>query len=72
MQVGPFQPGAEIANWASRQGLHTYSQKEAQIVIEKWRVEYNTKRPHSGLGYRLRGAGGLLPLGSKSIFTAHG
>jgi hypothetical protein len=33
--------------------------KEAQVVIEKWRVEYNTKRPHS-------------PLGSKSIFTAHG
>jgi len=21
-------------------------------VIEKWRVEYNTKRPHSSLGYR--------------------
>jgi transposase InsO family protein len=28
------------------------SLKEAQIVIEKWRVEYNTKRPHSALGYR--------------------
>jgi putative transposase len=22
------------------------------VVIEKWRVEYNTKRPHSALGYR--------------------
>jgi hypothetical protein len=21
-------------------------------VIEKWRVEYNTRRPHSALGYR--------------------
>jgi transposase InsO family protein len=29
-----------------------YSLKEAQIVIEKWRVEYNTRRPHSALGYR--------------------
>jgi transposase InsO family protein len=29
-----------------------YSLKEAQIVIEKWRIEYNTKRPHSALGYR--------------------
>src|SRR5277367_4363226 len=29
-----------------------YSLKEAQIVIEKWRVEYHTKRPHSALGYR--------------------
>ncbi|HVS87644.1 MAG TPA: integrase core domain-containing protein, partial [Candidatus Acidoferrum sp.] len=29
-----------------------YSLKEAQIVIEKWRVVYNTLRPHSALGYR--------------------
>jgi transposase InsO family protein len=29
-----------------------YSLKEALIVIENWRVEYNTKRPHSALGYR--------------------
>ena len=28
-----------------------YSLKEAQIVIEKWPLEYNTKRPHSALGY---------------------
>jgi transposase InsO family protein len=29
-----------------------YSLKEAQIVIESWRAEYNTERPHSALGYR--------------------
>ena len=29
-----------------------YSLKEAQVVIEKWRVVYNTLRPHSALGYR--------------------
>jgi len=29
-----------------------YSLKEAPIVIEQWRVEYNTRRPHSALGYR--------------------
>ncbi len=29
-----------------------YSLKEAQIVIEQWRIEYNTRRPHSALGYR--------------------
>ena len=29
-----------------------YSLKEAQIIIEQWRVHYNTKRPHSALGYR--------------------
>ena len=30
-----------------------YSLKEAQVVIEKWRVEYNTKRPHSALGEQI-------------------
>jgi len=29
-----------------------YSLREAQIVIEQWRTEYNTRRPHSALGYR--------------------
>ena len=29
-----------------------YSLKEAQIVIEQWRVQYKTRRPHSSLGYR--------------------
>jgi putative transposase len=41
-----------------------YSLKEAQVVFEKWRVEYNTRRPHSALGYRPRGpvALGLSPI----------
>jgi transposase InsO family protein len=29
-----------------------YSLKEAQVIIEQWRIHYNTKRPHSSLGYR--------------------
>ena len=29
-----------------------YTLKEAQVVIEHWRNHYNTKRPHSALGYR--------------------
>jgi transposase InsO family protein len=29
-----------------------YSLKEAQIMIEQWRKHYNTRRPHSALGYR--------------------
>ena len=28
-----------------------YSLREAQILIEQWRKHYNTKRPHSALGY---------------------
>jgi putative transposase len=29
-----------------------YSLKEAQVVIENWRIEYNSIRLHSALGYR--------------------
>ena len=29
-----------------------YSLKEAQVLAERWRVHYNTVRPHSSLGYR--------------------
>jgi transposase InsO family protein len=29
-----------------------YSLKEAKVLIEMWRNEYNTIRPHSSLGYR--------------------
>jgi len=29
-----------------------YTLQEAQVVIEQWRQEYNTFRPHSSLGYR--------------------
>ncbi len=39
-----------------------YSLKEAQIVIEQWRVEYNTRRPHSALGYRPPAPAACSPL----------
>ena len=29
-----------------------YSLAEARVVIEGWRIHYNTARPHSSLGYR--------------------
>ncbi|MEM6332166.1 MAG: IS3 family transposase [Planctomycetota bacterium] len=29
-----------------------YTLREAKIMIERWRQHYNTKRPHSALGYR--------------------
>ena len=28
-----------------------YTLKEAQVLIEEWRLEYNTFRPHSSLKY---------------------
>ena len=29
-----------------------YNQRYAQVVIERWRQQYNEERPHSSLGYR--------------------
>ena len=29
-----------------------YTLKEAQVLIERWRIDYNTIRPHSSLGHR--------------------
>ena len=28
-----------------------YSVKEAKVIAQSWRLEYNNHRPHSGLGY---------------------
>ena len=38
-----------------------YSLKEAQVVIEQWRVQYNEVRPHSSLGYRAPAPKAILP-----------
>ena len=29
-----------------------YTLRETKVLIERWRRHYNTKRPHSSLGYR--------------------
>jgi transposase InsO family protein len=29
-----------------------YSLKEVQVLAERWRIHYNTVRPHSSLGYK--------------------
>ena len=26
--------------------------REARVILESWRLEYNERRPHSALGYR--------------------
>ena len=50
-----------------------YSLKEAQIVSEKWRVEYNTMRSHSTMGYRPPAAVAGSPLQTLflSVLPAH-
>ena len=44
-----------------RNGEIFYSLQEAQIVIEGWRVPYNTVRPHSALDYRPPAPGACNP-----------
>ena len=44
-----------------------YSLKEAQIIIEQWRQHYNTKRPHSALGYKPPAPETTVPLQEKPI-----
>jgi len=39
-----------------------YSVREARIVIEQWRVLYNTVRPHSALGYRPPAPESIIPM----------
>ena len=39
-----------------------YTLKEAQIIIERWRREYNTIRPHSSLNYRPPAPEAVQPL----------
>lgn len=43
----------------AREIFHTL--KEAQILIESWRKYYNTKRPHSSLGYKPPAPETILP-----------
>ena len=37
--------------------------REAKILIEQWRWQYNTQRPHSSLGYRSSNGLRLLGIG---------
>ena len=41
-----------------------YSLKEARIVIEQWRRQYNRVRPHAALGYRPPAPGAYTPPGN--------
>ena len=44
-----------------------YSLREAQIIIEEWRKHYNTKRPHSALGYRPPAPEAKIPMDYRPI-----
>lgn len=44
-----------------------YSLREAQIIIEGWRKHYNTKRPHSALGYRPPAPETIIPIDQRPV-----
>ena len=44
-----------------------YTLREAQILIEQWRIHYNTVRPHSALGYRPPAPESIVPMDQRPI-----
>jgi len=46
-----------------------YSLREAQILIEQWRHHYNTKRPHSALGYRPPAPESVVPMDPRPVMN---
>jgi len=44
-----------------------YTLKEAQIIIKQWRKHYNTKRPHSALGYRPPAPETIVPMDQEPV-----
>lgn len=44
-----------------------YSLREAQIIIERWRRHYNTRRPHSALGYRPPAPETIIPMDQRPV-----
>ena len=39
-----------------------HNMNKAQVLIENWRQHYNTKRPHSALGYRPPAPEAIIPM----------
>ncbi len=48
-------------------GLQKLYAREAQILIEQWRKHYNTKRPHSALGYRPPAPEIIIPMDQRPV-----
>jgi len=46
-----------------------YSLREAQVLVERWRQEYNRIRPHSSLGYRPPAPEAALPGRIQSLLS---
>ena len=49
-----------------------YNLKEAKVLIENWRIEYNTVRPHSSLNYCPPAPEAVQPLTFEAIWFTSG
>ena len=52
-------------------GEISYTLKEAQVLIERWRQHDNTIRPHSSLGYRPPAPETVIPEMPDQVFPRH-
>ena len=52
---------------AFKNGEVFYSLREAQVLIEEWRNDYNTKRPHGALGHRPPAPETIVSMDAKPI-----
>ncbi|GIT88856.1 hypothetical protein ROBYS_38720 [Roseobacter sp. OBYS 0001] len=59
----------ELARQYGRYGYRRIAAllREAPIIIEEWRKHYNTKRPHSALGYRPPAPEAIVPMDQRPI-----
>ena len=62
MKIAILTIGDELLN-----GEIFYTLREAQVVIEHWRNHYNTRRPHSALGYRPPAPEVVIPKGKNGV-----
>ena len=44
--------------------------QEAKVLVEQWRLDYNTIRPHSSLGYRPPAPQSIAPIGGSLAMPA--
>ena len=71
--IHPYRPGPLTMPFNARfrdellNGEVFYNLKEAQIIIEEWRKHYNTKRPHSALGYRPPAPETIVPMDPEPV-----
>ena len=63
-----FNNRAKVTNLGHKALMsQNFTLKEAQIIIEEWRKHYNTKRPHSALGYRPPAPEAIVLMATKPV-----